>query len=409
MSSGDSTGASISELERRRLRKAEIRASHKYKAIADDEKNEFTPKDVTAWVGDREGGKMMKLTQHTDVQDIMVYGKRVSQRGFIASIKEENTAGFTDYVFIDVARTWRVVVGWQGVSPNQVRVTALTDFVTFDGECQSYIYIEDHRAKKGWWSVHDCAFVTFDPGVTKPLPQNSWKHDVWPVMKSGEMTLKKGGRFENRLSRCWVHTGLEETVHDDGIVTYTCRAGTHNAGEGQEEHVGDLPIYNDAFGLTQRDVLAENLGKDTLKVYSELIRKFPPVNVEDDEGNEIVIRNDPLTYAAWLDVEGEVEWSTMLPTVARHSPNKNLIMEVLSEGFAADVVRLLHQNEEGVATAAAVIRSREQATVQLVSRYKQELDTRNYRGSVSVDELNMLSHAPYVFYHASLNYLRVSF
>ena len=120
----------------------------------------------------------MKLTQHTDVRDIMVYGKKVSQRGFIASIKEENTAGFTDYVFIDVARTKRVVVGWQGVPPNQVQVTALTDFVTFDGECQSYIYIEDHRAKKEWWSVHDCAFVTFDPGVSKPLPQNSWKHDV---------------------------------------------------------------------------------------------------------------------------------------------------------------------------------------------------------------------------------------
>ena len=285
----------------------------------------------------------------------------------------------------------------------------MTDFVTFDDDCQSYIYIKDHTEKKEWRSVHDCAFVTFDPGVTKPLPQNSWKHGVWPVMKSGEMTLKKGGRFENCLSRCWVHTVLEETVHDDGIVSYTCHAGTHNAGEGQEEHVGDLPIYNDAFGLTQRDVLAENLAKDTLKIYSELIRLFPPVNVEDDEGTQIVIRNDPLTYAAWLDVEGEVEWSTMLPTVARHSPNKLLIIEVLSEGFAADVVCLLHQNEEGVATAEAVIGARAQATVQLVSRYKQELDNRNYRGSLSVDEQNMLSHTPYVFFHASLNYLRVSF
>ena len=81
MSSGDSTGASISELERKRLRKAELRATRKYKAIAKDENNKFTPKVVMAWVRDREGGKMMKLTQHTDVRDIMIYGKKVSQRG----------------------------------------------------------------------------------------------------------------------------------------------------------------------------------------------------------------------------------------------------------------------------------------------------------------------------------------
>ena len=88
----------------------------------------------------------------------------------------------------------------------------------------------------------------------------------------------------------------------------------------------------------QRDVLAENLAKDTLKIYLELIRLFPPVNVVDDEGIEIVIRNDPLTYAAWLTVEGDDEWLTILPRVAKHSPNKVLIIEVLSEGFGADVV-----------------------------------------------------------------------
>jgi hypothetical protein len=214
-------------------------------------------------------------------------------------------------------------------------------------------------------------------------------------MKAVEVTLKKGGRFENRVSRCWEHTLLEETVHDDGIVTYTCPR------ERPEEHISDLPIFNTAFGLTQRDVFAETLAKDTLKIFLELIRLYPPVSVWNDE-IDIVITDDAdaSAYAAWLalDGDGDDNWLMILPRVARHSANKTLITEVLSEdGFGADVVRLLHQNKEGVATAEAVIGARAQATEQLVSRYQQELDNRDYRGSIQVDELSMLSHLPFVF------------
>jgi hypothetical protein len=223
-------------------------------------------------------------------------------------------------------------------------------------------------------------------------------------MKAGELALRKGGRFENRISR-WEHTWLEETVHDDGIVTYACPR------ERPEEHIGDLPIFNTAFGLTQRDVFAETLAKDTLKIFLELIRLYPPVSVWNDE-IDIVISDDAdsSAYDAWLAVDGDDNWLQILPRVARHSANKTLITEVLSENFSADVVRLLHQNkEEGVATAEAVIGARAQATEQLVSRYQQELNKRDYRGSIQVDEPSMLSHVPFVFYHASLNYLRVRF
>ena len=88
-------------------------------------------------------------------------------------------------------------------------------------------------------------------------------------------------------------------------------------------------------------------------------------------------------------------WLMILPRVARHSANKTLITEVLSEdGFGADVVRLLHQNREGEANGDAVSRARAQATEQLVSRYKQELDNRDYRGPIQVDEPSMLSLEP---------------
>ncbi len=407
MSSGDTTGAPISEKEKRNIQKLNQRVSNKYKALVEDDKNEFTPKKVTAWVGNREGGKMMKLTQHTAIQDIELYGKKGIRRGFIASSIEGGNTGYPGYFFIEEGLIERKVVGWKGVFPKQCQVDALTDFVTFDGESQSYIYIVDHRGKKEWCSVEDCEFVTFNPGVSKPPPQKSWKHDEWPVMKAGEVTLKKGKRFETRVLRCWEHTLLEETVHDDGIVTYTCPR------ERPEENIGDLPIFNTVFGLTQRDILAETLANDTKNILLELIRLYPPVSVWNDEGIDVEINDDApaSAYAAWLSVDGDDHWWMIFPRAAKRCANTTLIKEVLQseDGFGADVVRLLHQNREGEANGDAVSRARAQATEQLVSRYKQELDNRDYRGSIQVDEPSMLSHVPFVFYHASLNYLRVRF
>jgi len=96
--------------KKRRHQRWNQRASKKYKALVEDDKNEFTPKDVTEWVGNREGGKMMKLTQHTAIQDLVLYTKKGIWRGFIASIEGENI-GYTRYFFIEEGLIKRTVGG----------------------------------------------------------------------------------------------------------------------------------------------------------------------------------------------------------------------------------------------------------------------------------------------------------
>ena len=283
----------------------------------------------------------------------------------------------------------------------------MDQFFKFDGDSEWSIYIEDHRASKGWWADWQCDFVTFDPGVRKPPSQSSWKHKEWPVDRCQE-ELNKGGRREKRFYKCWEHSCLEKTVHSDRTATYTCNQ------EGHEEQDGDLTLFNKAFGLTQRDAYAETLATETIKVYLRLLNMHPPTSfwtfIEGIDPFETEIIDDASTYAAWLNAEagGSVNWNIWLESAATNTANKNLIVEVLRKGYDADVVRLLDQNREGEATAEAVIRAKEQATKQLVARYIQELDERSWCGS-QVDEVHKDGHVLYTHHHASINYLRVRF
>jgi len=100
MSSGDTTGAPIFQKEKKSDR-TDQRVSARYRKLVEKAKNKFTPIDVTVWMGDKKGGKMMKVTQHTAIKSVDIYGKREQQRGFIASIPGKNTKGYTRYFFVD--------------------------------------------------------------------------------------------------------------------------------------------------------------------------------------------------------------------------------------------------------------------------------------------------------------------
>ena len=77
-------------------------------------------------------------------------------------------------------------------------------------------------------------------------------------------------------------------------------------------------------------------------------------------------------------------------------------------GYHADVVRLLDQNREGEATAAAVNSAKSQAAAQLFPMYQQELDKRGWSGT-QVDEDHKDGHSIYTQFHATMNFCRVRF
>jgi len=158
----------------------------------------------------------------------------------------------------------------------------------------------------------------------------------------------------------------------------------------------------------QKDAYAQTLGTETRHVYARLMERFPPTTFVDAEGVEIEIIDDASTYAAWLDAEGTDNWDVWLEGAAKNSAHKNLIVEVLRKGYDANVVRLLDQNQDGEATAAAVIRANSRAKEQLMEMYKQELDERRWSGT-QVDEDYKDGHSIYTQFHATLNFCRVRF
>ena len=422
MSSLDATGSPISQKEIQNSLRTEQRISAHYKKIAVEHQKKFTPiDDVIVWVGDMRGGKMTKVTQHTPIRKVKIYGKRGkdnSESGIIASIPSQNTGSIprkntkntkntklsTRYFFVDARLIKEEVVGWQGINHSQTIVKAWTRFFKFDDKSDWSIYIEDHRGQKGWKMNWECEYITFDPAVQKPRIESSWKYKEWPVDRVD--WFHKGGKSEKRYNSCWEYARVRETVHGDGVVTYNCDP------EGYEEQdgTGDLPLFNHVYHKTQRDTHAQLLTTETIKMYGKLMETFPPpTSFVDGEDVEIWIIDDASTYAAWLDAEGTDNWDVWLEGTAKNSAHKNLIVEVLRDGgYHADVVRLLDQNREGEATAAAVNSAKSQAAAQLFPMYQQELDKRGWSGT-QVDEDHKDGYSIYTQFHATMNFCRVRF